>query len=93
MAATLGVAGPAVATTGFGLVLDELLESPGPAAAPLPASMTAAILAARAKPLSETVKPLPLDPPTQVDDPGFLKALANARNLTAPFLEALQALY
>jgi hypothetical protein len=74
-------------------MLDELLESPGPAAAPLPASVTAAVFAAKAKPLSETVRPLPLDLPTQVDDPEFLRALTTARNLSPPFVAALQRLY
>ena len=97
MAATFAAAGPdaalAPATASFGLVLDELLESPGPAAPPLPEGVAIAMLAARAKPLSETVRSLPLDPPTQVDDPDFVKSLAKAKNLTQPFVAALQALY
>jgi hypothetical protein len=96
MATTFAAAGPDAALTGaagFGLVLDELLESPGSAVAPLSDSTAAAMLAARAKPLSETVRPLPLDVPAQVDDPDFLKDVAKAKNLTQPFIEALQALY
>jgi 5-methylthioadenosine/S-adenosylhomocysteine deaminase len=96
MATTFAAAGPDAALTGaagFGLVLDELLESPGSAVAPLSDSTAAAMLAARAKPLSETVRPLPLDVPAQVDDPDFLKGVAKAKNLTQPFIEALQALY
>jgi 5-methylthioadenosine/S-adenosylhomocysteine deaminase len=96
MAATLAAAGPAAAlaaASGFALELDELLESPGPAGGPVAANVAAAMTAARARPLSEVVRPLPLDPPTQVDDPGFLKALASARNLTPSFVDALQRLY
>jgi 5-methylthioadenosine/S-adenosylhomocysteine deaminase len=96
MATSFAAAGPAAelaAATEFALMLDELLESPGPAAAPLPASVAAAAFAAKAKPLSETVRPLPLDLPTQVDDPEFLRALTMARNLSPPFVAALQRLY
>jgi hypothetical protein len=88
-----GRAAAAAATGGFALELDELVETPGPATAPLSGAAAAAMMAAKAKPLSETVTPRKLDPPTAVDDPDFLKLIAKEKNLPAPFITALKKLY
>src|SRR5262249_10556172 len=91
------IGGPAAAVAaagGFALELDDLIEPPSPATIPpVSKKMAAAMLAVKAKPLSETVTPRELDPPTAVDDPDFLAIISAERNLKPEFIKALKKLY
>lgn len=58
-----------------------------------PRPVPPAALAAAAKPLSEILIPLQLDPLTAVDDKDFAKSLKAEKNLPATFRDALLALY
>jgi 5-methylthioadenosine/S-adenosylhomocysteine deaminase len=80
---------------GLRILLDELVDDPGPASSPpLPAAMAAAARAIRAQPLSATVKKgIELDPPTAVDDDDFLDLLLKEKNPPKEFLKALKKLY
>jgi hypothetical protein len=79
---------------GLRILLDEMVDDPGPASsAPLPAAMAAAARAIRAQPLSATVKGIELDPPTGVDDDDFLDLLRKEKNPPKEFLKALKKLY
>jgi hypothetical protein len=82
------------AAVGFEIHLDELTDDPGSTVSPsLPRGMAAAAVAAKAKPLSQVVKPLKLDPATVVDDAKFLPTLAAEKNLSQAFKSALRNLY
>jgi hypothetical protein len=80
---------------GLRILLDEMVDDPGPASSPpLPAAMAAAARAIRAQPLSATVKKgIELDPPTAVDDDDFLDLLLKEKNPPKEFLKALKKLY
>jgi 5-methylthioadenosine/S-adenosylhomocysteine deaminase len=79
---------------GARIVLDELVDDPGPASSPLPAAMAAAAVAIRAQPLSATVKKgVKLDPPTTMDDDDFLDRLMKERNPPKEVLKELKKLY
>jgi hypothetical protein len=79
---------------GARIVLDELVDDPGPASSPLPAAMAAAATAVRAQSLSATVKKgVKLDAPTAVDDDEFLDLLMNERNPPKEILKELKKLY
>jgi hypothetical protein len=76
------------------IVLDELVDDPGPASSPFPAAMAAAAVAIRAEPLSATVKKgVKLDPPTTMDDDDFLDRLMKERNPPKEVLNELNKLY
>jgi len=80
---------------GLRILLDELVDDPGPASSPpLPAAMVAAAMAIRAQPLSAIVKQsIKLDPPTAVDDDDFLDLLLKEKNPPKEFLKAMKKLY
>ena len=80
---------------GLRILLDDLVDDPGPASSPpLPRAMAAAAMAIRAQPLSSTVKKgIELDPPTAVDDDDFLDLLLKEKNPPKEFLKALKKLY
>jgi 5-methylthioadenosine/S-adenosylhomocysteine deaminase len=79
---------------GARIVLDELVDDPGPASSPLPAAMAAAAVAIRAQPLSATVKKgVKLDPPTTLDDDDFLDRLMKESNPPKEVLKELKKLY
>jgi hypothetical protein len=80
---------------GLRILLDDLVEGPGPASSPpLPAAMAAAAMAIKAQPLSAVVKKdIELDPPTAVDDDDFVDLLIKEKNPPKEFLNALKKLY
>jgi len=80
---------------GLRILLDDLVDDPGPASStPLPSAMAADAMAIRAQPLSATVKKdIKLDPPTAVDDDDFLDLLLKEKNPPKEFLKALKKLY
>jgi hypothetical protein len=80
---------------GFRILLDNLIDDPGPASSPpLPAAMAATAIAIRTQPLSAIVKKgIKLDPPTAVDDDDFIDLLLKEKNPPKEFLKALKKLY
>jgi len=80
---------------GLRILLDDLVDVPGPASRPpLPAAMAAAAAAISAQPLSAVVtKDIGLDPPTAVDDDDFVDLLITEKNPPKEFLNALKKLY
>jgi hypothetical protein len=80
---------------GLRILLDDLVDDPGPASSsPPPPAMAAAAMAIRTQPLSAIVKKgIELDPPTTVDDNDFLDVLVKEKNPPKEFLQALKKLY